>query len=127
MIKAFSAIMHYDETSLAQKAYYQFEYLGYVDIVEPNATGYAVAISVNAKYSPRVRMYGLKHGNIIDVKIPKPQFRKNPIEEGDVIVALSQKKKQKVHMTDSGEFKPVEGEFDWWIQDYDIIKVTKDK
>lgn len=124
-IKAYSEIVPCDKLTLAQRAYYQFAYLGYVDIVDKEYGGYIIALSVNAKYSPRLSVYALANGNTISVKVPKPQFRKNPIEEGDIIHVTTQRKKQKVHLTADGNFEPVKGAFDWWIMDYEKIGVRK--
>lgn len=127
LIREYVKYMPYEKTSLAQKAYYQWRYLGYVDIIDPEFQGFVVAMSVNAKYSPRLSIYSLAKGTTMTVKIPKPQFRKNPIEDGDVIHITNQKKKVRVHMTDEGKFEPTEGEYDWWITDYEVIKVNKDR
>ena len=126
LLRDYEKIIPYEKTTLYQKAYYQFNKLGYIDIVDKSCARVVVALSVNAKYSPRLSVYALANGNTITVKVPKPQFRKNPIEEGDVIRVLTQRKKQKVRMKDDGSFEPVEGVFDWWIMDYEKIGVKKE-
>lgn len=127
MAKEYATTTSFKNTTSAQKAYYQWNYLGYVDIVDKELIGYVVAMSVNAKYSPRLSVYALANGNTISVKVPKPQFRKNPIEEGDVLKVFKQKKRVRSRMNANGEFEPVEGEYDWWITDYDIQEVDKDR
>ena len=127
LIRDYVETIPYEKTTIYQRAYYQLTNLGYVDIVDKSCAGCIVALSVNAKYSPRLSVYALANGNTLSVKVPKPQFRKNPIEEGDILHVSTQRKKQKVRLNSEGNFEPVEGVFDWWIMDYEKIGVRKDK
>ena len=127
LIKELAKSVSSRRTTTAQKAYYQWRYLGYVDLIDPDYKGYCIVNSVNANYTPRLNVYPLANGNALSVKISKPIFRKNPVEEGDVLKVGNQRKKNRVRLTPDGKFVPIEDEFEWWITEYEIVGVTKDK
>lgn len=127
LIKDVTKILSYSKTTTAQKVYYQWRYLGYVDLVDPEYKGYCIVNSVNANYTPRLNVYPIANGNALNVKISKPLFRKNPVEEGDILKVGNQKKKNRVRLNTDGKFVPIEDEYEWWITDYEIVGVTKDK
>ena len=127
LIKELAKSVSSRRTTTAQKAYYQWRYLGYVDLIDPDYKGYCIVNSVNANYTPRLNVYPLANGNALSVKISKPIFRKNPVEEGDVLKVGNQRKKNRVRLTPDGKFVPIDDEFEWWITEYEIVGVTKDK
>lgn len=127
LIKEMAKSISSRRTTTAQKAYYQWRYLGYVDLIDPDYKGYCIVNSVNANYTPRLNVYPIANGNALSVKISKPIFRKNPVEEGDVLKVGNQRKKNRVRLNPDGKFVPIEDEFEWWITEYEVVGVTKDK
>lgn len=113
-------VMPYTEATSAEKATWQYQYMGYTDIVDNSLANYVLLIDVNVKYSPRITAYSLKNGTTFMCKIQKNIFRQSPLQEGDVIYIFKGSKKQRVRAKQGGGFEKVEGEFDIWLSDYEL-------
>lgn len=77
---------------------------------------YAV-VEVDAKYSPKVRLYNLAAGTFGTMKILKPVFQRHPLQVGDVLRIKAWEKKVAIQFVD-GKPKPRHGVFDLWLRDY---------
>ena len=128
-----------------QKIKYQIELLGYVDYIDPNLDAhYIVVTNLDTKYAPVFDGVCLKNGKSCTFKVhkrlnPKDKsfdsaFATTPFEDGDILLAFRYKKKQRMKKIDKDDPKnktgkvewiPVEGEFNWWIESYKIVKNLK--
>lgn len=113
-------VIPYTEATSAEKATWQYQYMGYTDIVDKELANYVLLTDVNVKYSPRITAYSLKNGTTFICKIQKNIFRQSPLQEGDVIYIFKGSKKQRVRAKQGGGFEKVEGEFDIWLSNYEL-------
>ena len=110
------------KTSLKTTIEYQMEYLGYIDIVDKQYSGYCVVTDLNVDYSPKIKLYALANGNEIPVKMKKDLFRQNPLKRGDIIQVLDQHKDFKRKMINGVWTKTDEKE--WWVDKYEVCQPT---
>lgn len=108
--------------TLGERVRSQVEHLGYVDIKGDKYARLLVLLDVNTKYTPRAKFYALKTGNTIDFKIPKKTFNMKKIHESDIIRVKKRAKKQRSKLID-GEWRPVDGEYEDWLTDYDVVNI----
>ncbi len=99
----------------------QKEYLGYIDYVDPKLRNQVIVLGVNTKYTPRLNVYSLSKGNVLDLKMKKPLFNKHKIVDGSVIRIVKSERKPAYKKTENG-FEVVPNKFDWWIRDCEVIK-----
>ena len=117
--------------SIFEKVNYQREFLGYVDIVNKNCAGVVSVLNVDAKYTPKVTLYAIANGNIIETMVDKRTFYRNPIETGQILKIRDQYSKPKQIRNSDGKWTDIPGTKIWWLTDYreatelDIRKETK--
>jgi DNA polymerase-3 subunit alpha len=111
-----------DKLSIREQVRAEIKILGRIQSSFPNTNKrYAFVIGVNTKFSPRLQLFSLASGTMIEVKIQKRLFEPNPIEEGMIIYCSSFEKKAAVKYVD-GQFQedlskpPV-----WWVTSYRIV------
>lgn len=104
--------------TLKEKIEAQKSHLGYIDIIDDRYSGMGVVMSVDAKYTPRFKVYSLKNGTVVECKIDKRTFNKNKLAEGDIIRISSQTKRPKMKRTESGDYEPVPGIMEIWLTKY---------
>lgn len=110
------------QRTLQDKVSAQIKHLGYVDIVDKRYNRMLAVLSIDTKYSPRLKVYALKNGNTLEVKIDKITFNRNKIKEGDIIRVSKQETKPKVRRTEDGTFAPIPGMFDYWLTKYEKVE-----
>ena len=94
----------------------QAEYLGYIDYVNPKAKNYGYVFDLDTKYSPRIKLYKLDTGEMIDVKISKRDYNTAPINKGDIIKYTVQER-NKCKLV-NGKWQKLLSEFELWITSY---------
>ena len=104
--------------SLSEQIQSQIEYLGYITIKDDRYSGMAVALSVDIKYAPKLKLYSLKNGTTLDCKIDKKTFNKDKLKAGDIVRIKSTKNKPKVTKNANGEWETVSGTNELWITSY---------
>lgn len=107
------------ETNNKEVIQRRFDALGYLDIVDKKYSGYCFCMEVDAKYSPKLKLYALANGGTIKVKIEKRIYSKNPIKKGDIIKVIGSYKKPKVYK--DGDKWVETAEKEWWVYDYKIV------
>lgn len=108
--------------SLRDKISAQITHLGYLDIMDDKYAGMAAVLGIDTKYSPKLKMYSLKNGTVIDCKIDKKTFSKCKLQNGDVVQIMSSKHKPKLRRTESGDFEAVPGIMELWITKYKKVE-----
>ena len=87
---------------------------------------YMLVEKLDTKFAPRLEMYSLEKGTGKHIlKIKKSVFEKKPVRIGDVLLLGDIRKEPKTVKGENG-FVKVEGEWVWWIYDYDIVSDFKD-
>jgi DNA polymerase-3 subunit alpha len=123
-IDSYSLLKEYVKThsqntcNIFEKASYQKEYLGYVDIIDKRCKGIACILSIDTKYTPKLTCYALANGNTLEVKIDKRIFKNSPLNEGDVIKIKNQTSKPRQTKNEEGKWVDVPNTKVWWITDY---------
>lgn len=107
--------------NLSQRISAQIDYLGYVTISDPGYDKLAVVLSVDTKYSPRVKMYSLKNGTTVDCKIDRRTFSRCELKEKDIVRITGVTQKPKVKKNDDGEWEPIPGLKELWITNYRVL------
>lgn len=108
----------YTPRKLSEQVKAQTDYLGYITIIDDRYRGMAAVISIDTKYSPKVKMYSLKNGTTLDCKIDKKSFNQNPISAGDIVTIYGTKKKPKVRKNADGKWENIPGTSELWITKY---------
>lgn len=106
--------------SVKERLNAEFEYLGYMDYINPKAKNYGCVTNIDTKYSPRLTIYQIDTGEYKTFKIPKKDYTLNPISKGDLI-KFTFEKRNKACLID-GVWTQKENEFDLWINKYVIVK-----
>lgn len=125
IIKQQESLFPRNTTKLKDKIRLQIEHLGDVNIVDEKFKGIVVVQNLDVKYSPKLQVYALANGNVLDVKIDKKTFKKYPLNNGDIIKIVKQKSKPKMTRNVDGSFSPIVGTKEWWIQEYHIVEVDE--
>lgn len=104
--------------TLKEKIAAQIEYLGYINIVDERYKGILAVLEINTTYSPKLKVYSLKNGTVLDMKIDKRTYNSCKLETGDIIKISGFTKKPKVKRNEDGKFEPIAGTSEMWITKY---------
>ena len=121
LMRLISKELKYNKRSLKDRIKSQIEHLGYIDIIDDSYSGLGCVVSLDTKYSPKLQIYSLKNGNVLECKIDKKTFNKNKLIVGDIVLISGCRKKPKMKRNENGEFIPVEGTEELWITTYKKI------
>lgn len=116
-----SKMITYKPQTLQDKINAQKDHLGYINIRDERYSGMGVVIEINAKYSPKLKIYSLKNGTTVDCKIDKKTFNMNKLKSGDIIRINGQRYKPKLMRNEDGSFSPVMGTKELWLTKYETI------
>lgn len=109
--------------TLKEKVAAQIEHLGYLDIADARYSRMLVVISVNTKYSPRLKVYSLKNGTMFDCKIDKRTYNKKKLEKGDIIRVTNQNRRPKTRRTENGTYESIPETSEIWLTEYENIDI----
>lgn len=116
--------MKYPQTTIAEKIDYQIEYLGYIDIVDKQYKGMAVVLEVDTQYSPKLRLYALANGNVVECKIEKRIYNRHAaLYKKDIVRILGQEIKPRARRNELGEWEPIPNTREIWIKDYKKVVI----
>lgn len=104
--------------TLGEKIKYQLEYLGYIDIKSKEYQGYTVVLSLTTKYAPKLKLYALANGNVLNVKIDRKTFYSNIVNTGDIIRIINFCYKPKSKRNDDGSYTKIDGTKEIWLKEY---------
>lgn len=122
LLEYVSKQIKYNHRTLKDKIQAQINHLGYIDIIDDSYAGMAVIITLDTKFAPKLKMYSLKNGTIVDCKIDKRTFAKNRLQVGDIIKVQGQTKKPKLRRLENGQYEPILGVNELWITNYKKIE-----
>lgn len=129
--EAINAIPDTDAT-VVQKAQSQCRILGNTSIADESVDKrICIVTELDTKYSPKFVAYCINNGKTQVLKVHnkkdgrnnliKESFDRVPFENGDVIYLKSCKKEPKKRKV-NGEWVAIPGVFEWWVNDYSVIK-----
>lgn len=110
------------ERKLSDRIKAQTEHLGYITIADPKYSRMAAVLSVDTKYSPRLKLYSLKNGTTLDCKIDKRTFNRDKLMVGDIVKIIGTKEKPKSKKNENGEWEAIPGTKELWISAYNKIE-----
>lgn len=95
---------HFENMELPIKDRISFEkdYLGYVALRLDWHKRYVYVLSVDVKYTPKAKLYCLSTGKIIECKVDKSEFNKNPIKPDSIIYCEKFTKRENWLKTEDG-------------------------
>lgn len=106
----------------AEQLAFETEYLGAPLSTFPNQRRMYAVLSVNDKYSPRLRLYTAANGKTGVAKIKKALFKSNPLKEGDIISVTTFTQKPAYRFT-GGRREINPGVKEIWIDAYQKLEV----
>ena len=133
LLKYLLANSKYPPCTLSQKIRYEQEFLGYIDYKDNKLDKRIVVVTkVDTTYSPKLEVFCLKNGQVAEIKIHKRKNQKDkgikvswnelPLEEGDIIYMRKCEKERKRRKNKNNEWEGIQGQFEWWLNDYDKIE-----
>lgn len=109
--------------TLKEKIVAQIEHLGYLDIMGDQYSRMLAVISVDTKYSPRLQVYSLKNGTMLECKIDKRTYNRNKLNKGDIIRVMGQSRKPKSKRMEDGTYQPIPNTSELWLTNYEIENI----
>lgn len=128
LVKELAKTISDDEYCTVQLAKFQYEVLGYVDIIDPSLEWrYVMVTNLDTTYSPKFDAYSIGLGKVTEMKIHKKLNKRDkrqkvsyedlPVEEGDILFINDWKKEKKKKKIDD-EWVEIPGVEEKWIKDY---------
>jgi len=139
--KRIQAIYNYEKEledyaiPVTEQITYENDLLGSPMSIYEVANGTSFIMELELKNSPKATVYGLSTGKIVDIKIQKKHYKKNPFQKGDIVRFKRIKRKQKLKFIGNDskgkpQFEPMVGEFELWCDHdgyqnpmYSIVKI----
>lgn len=114
--------MKYNPVTLKERVAFQVGHLGYIDIVDDRYKGIGAVLSADTKYAPKLKIYSLKNGTVVDCKIDKRTFNKDKLEPGDLVRISGQTEKPKLKRMEDGTYESIPGTKELWVTKYHKIQ-----
>lgn len=118
-LKDMEAALPDEDVSIEEQIVFEVEHYGTPITICKEEKGKYVALEVETKYSPKLKLYSIATGNSDYIKILKRDFNENPVAVGDIITIRHHKRKQACSFID-GKRVPKEGIFELWVDAYDV-------
>lgn len=101
----------------------ELEYMGVVSYIDETSDPMTLIIlSVDTKYTPKMVAYSPITGNSETIKIPKKDFKNQPLEIGDTIIVFDiYEKHKKTKDKETGKWIELD-DTEFWIDGYKIIE-----
>ena len=112
----------HDKRTLKEDLDAQNEYLGYFTVSGDQYRGIGYVKEVDTKYSPKLKVYGLRRGEMFDCKIDRRTFNRNKLSEGDLIRITGQVSKPKSRLV-NGQWVPIPDTSDIWLTKYQVVNM----
>lgn len=114
-------------TSLKDRIFYQGEYLGYIDLIDSDApkTLYYVT-GISGKQRIKIELYEIYSGKTREVFMWERDYERKPFNEKEFLTVKGLKKQNKRAPSDkinqrTGKpiWVPVQGEYEYWLAEYE--------
>ena len=106
--------------TLAEKVNAQQKRLGYIDVKDDRYKNHFVILEVDTRYSPKIKAYSLRSGEVLTYKINKRIYSRNKLTEGTIVLVNKKETRNRVRKTENG-FEDVPGVFDVWWTNYQEV------
>ena len=118
-LKEFEASSPEEDITIEEQMVFEVEHYGTPITVIREAKGKYIALEVETKYSPKIKLYSIATGNADYIKILKKDFKESPIETGDIVTIKHHNRKQACSFVD-GKRVPRKGVYEIWVDCYDV-------
>lgn len=118
-LKEFEASSPEQDITIEEQMVFEVEHYGTPITIIREAKGKYIALEVETKYSPKIKLYSIATGNADYVKILKKDFKESPIETGDIVTIKHHNRKQACSFVD-GKRVPRKGIYEIWVDCYDV-------
>lgn len=122
-LKELETTIKNDTLSLCVVIKTQTEYIGYVDIIDEKYKSVVVVISLDTKYSPKLKVYALANGNTLELKIDKKTYCKNILGVGDIIKIDNFYYKPQQTRNEQGKWVDVPDTKVLWLSEYHKVNL----
>lgn len=95
---------------------FEMDALGYISMTYNVDKKVCYVVNIDTKYTPKVTLYCLSNGKVVQVKINKTLFKNNPLKVGTIIRAIKFEERYKQMYIDGGWKRTEEKE--WWCNAY---------
>lgn len=119
-LRAYEACLPEQNPSIEEQMAFEVEHYGTPITVSKEAKMKFVALDVETKFSPKLKMYSIATGQVGQIKILKKDFNELPIQAGDVIKIHFYNKKP-AYSYSGGQKHVIPGVQELWVSKYDII------
>lgn len=85
LLKEYATQIPNTDLPLSAKLTAQKDYLGYIDLIIPEADHVAVILDLDCKYTPKMTLYNLQKGKTFVAKVKKQQYNNYPVTAGQII------------------------------------------
>ncbi|MGG4434437.1 hypothetical protein AAXE64_07745 [Priestia megaterium] len=107
--------------SIKDQIKFEIEYLGQESTtVEKSPASVYIITSIDTKYTPKIRAYCLKTGEVLELKCYKNKFQQAPF--GEFAIIQIKKKKQREKQTKVGDKWIGTGEIEFYLDDWNILR-----
>ena len=118
MLNEFANMIPDGEIPLRTRLEAEAEYLGYISYTNPKFQNTGFVLSVDTKYSPKIRIYMLNTGETVTVKVSKQLYQKRPFDKGWFLkFYVIEKPKSKLI---NGEWIKDNSQMEKWVSNYVI-------
>lgn len=112
------------EIPTLDKVSFEISVLGTPVTVDPQARGAFAVLDVDTKYSPKLRLYNIASGTVGMMKLRKPDYNRQPLGTGDIILVKQwQKKPARTFVNGKSLVRP--GVTDLWLTEYEIMSTAE--
>lgn len=104
--------------TLGEKIASQLNRLGYIEIADERYANLAVVLSVDTKYTPKLKLHSLRYGTTQECKLERRVFNADKLKAGDIIRIAATAMRNKSRRTEDGTWEPVPDQYERWITSY---------
>lgn len=98
----------------------ELEYLGYIDYTSEKLKGYGYVCDIDAKYTPKIKIYLLDSGDTIVYKVAKRTFTEHELVVGDIIKIGTLSERHKKRKIDNNWVEL--DDFETYMNTYNVVK-----
>jgi DNA polymerase-3 subunit alpha len=125
-IKEFEKETPNEFMNVLDQIYFEQDSLGYIQATYDGIDKRLIFVgSLDTKYAPRIEAYCLANGKISSLKLYRKTYDSNPFGGGEILFCKSFEKKRPIKFVDGKYVEDANGEFQWWLTNYDIISPEK--
>ena len=120
-LRTYEASLPESELPIAEQIRRECEYIGTPLTTRESERNLYAVLEVDARYSPKLRLYSIATGNIGLMKIKKALFQRQPLASGDTLRILDWQRRPAYQYV-GGKSCPRSGLFELWLKAYERLE-----